>query len=156
MKTRTTKQRQLLGGLLVGLQFVGMLLLAAMALPALAHGTLGLIPLVLGAASVALAVWILMHNRLGNFNIQPAPKAQGALVTSGPYRWIRHPMYSAVLLGGAGLALLSEPLPAWTCWVCLALVLRVKAALEERWMSEQHPLYAAYMLQSKRFIPWLL
>jgi protein-S-isoprenylcysteine O-methyltransferase Ste14 len=63
----------------------------------------------------------------------------GSLVTTGPYRWIRHPMYTSVLLGAGALA----------------LVLLMKSILEERWMREQHAAYAAYTLHSKRFLPWL-
>src|SRR5512134_3536099 len=49
-------------------------------------------------ASAAVGIAALAANRPGNFNIRPEPKAGGRLVTSGIYRWIRHPMYGAVLL----------------------------------------------------------
>lgn len=80
----------------------------------------------------------------------------GVLVMSGPYQLIRHPMYTSVLLGGAALALLSEPLLAWCVWALLVGVLIVKASLEESWMLEQHPNYGVYIQRSKRFLPWLL
>src|ERR1700674_1641909 len=57
--------------------------------------------LALLACSIALGVWTLAHNRLGNFNIRPEPKASGGLVTSGPYRFVRLPMYSALLFFAA-------------------------------------------------------
>ena len=114
--------RKALGSLLVALQFGCMLLLAVLALPAAARGAIAPACWLLAVASLALAVWILLHNRLGNFNIQPLPKQHGVLVTSGPYHWIRHPMYTTVMLGAAALALMSEPLPAWLTWICLAAV----------------------------------
>ncbi|MDQ3261228.1 MAG: hypothetical protein M3Q00_10690, partial [Pseudomonadota bacterium] len=52
-------------------------------------------------ASIALGIYTLLYNRLGNFNIRPEPKASGRLITSGPYRLIRHPMYSALTLAMA-------------------------------------------------------
>ena len=156
MPLATAKNRQMLGFILVALQFSGILLLILLASPAAVRGDIPPLSALLVVAAVALFLWILMHNRLGNFNIQPSPKREGMLITSGPYRWVRHPMYSAVLLGGAALAHMGSPLPGWTLWLALALVLWRKAALEEQWMQEQHPGYQAYMQRSKRFIPWVL
>lgn len=153
MNPLSLAQRKALGALLVALQFICMLLLPFLAAPALLQGAIPASTLLLGTASMGLMVWTLLHNRLGNFNIRPLPKAFGSLVTSGPYRWIRHPMYSAVLLGGAALAWMSDPAPGWAVWTCLALVLWIKSTLEERWMREQHPAYSAYAAQSKRFVP---
>ena len=149
------KQRQFTGHLLVALQFGMLLLLAVLATPRVWQGNLPFISLGLTGLSVLLGVWTLAYNRLGNFNIHPAPKAGGALVTGGPYRWIRHPMYSAVLLGAAAMAWLVQPWVGVTAWSALLLVLLTKASLEERWLREHHAGYAAYCQQSKRFVPWL-
>ena len=111
--------------------------------------------LTLAFVSVGLAAWTLWHNQPGNFNIRPTPMVWGVLVTTGPYRWIRHPMYISVLLGAAALAWMSNPLLGRVSWTALALVLLVKSVLEERWMKHEHPGYARYVLESKRFIPWI-
>lgn len=149
--------RHRVGVLMVVLQFGLLALLAALALPRVMQGR---VPPVVGwvlLLAIALAVWTLAHNRLGNFNIHPSPKAQGMLVTSGPYRLIRHPMYSAVLLVAVALIfLLGDPVVAWLVWGALAVVLWLKASLEERWLSERYPTYADYCTKSKRFVPWLL
>jgi protein-S-isoprenylcysteine O-methyltransferase Ste14 len=109
-----------------------------------------------GAMCLLLAAWAMSANRPGNFNIRPIPKAGGALVTHGPYRWVRHPMYTAVLLGAFALARTADSGAAWLVWAALALVLWVKSTLEERWLQEQHPGYVAYMRRTHRFIPGLL
>ena len=109
----------------------------------------------LAVASLALGVWTLLHNRLGNFNIRPTPMAWGVLVTAGPYRWIRHPMYSSVLLGAGAMSSMINPALGWGLWSGLALVLFAKAALEERWMRQEHPAYASYARTTKRFVPWI-
>ena len=144
-----------MGTLLVALQFALLFVLAALAVPNVLHGYIPAAAFMLALASVALAAWTLAHNRPGNFNIRPAPKAHGLLVTTGPYRWIRHPMYTSVLLGAAALAWTSTPLIGWATWSALAIVLFLKSTLEERWMREKHLGYAAYILWSKRFLPWL-
>ena len=148
-----------MGTLLVVLQFALLLALALFALPPIRAGGLGSIPVAaygLAAASVALGLWTLAHNRLGNFNIRPAPKAGGVLITTGPYRWIRHPMYPSVLLGAAALAWTSRPIAAWAAWSALAVVLYLKSRLEEGWMRKHHGGYGAYAQGTKRFVPWLL
>lgn len=147
--------RRLTGSVLVALQFCLLLLLAVLAAPRVAQGNLPLLSLALAALAGLLGVWTLAYNRLGNFNIHPAPKAAGHLITGGPYRLIRHPMYSAVLLGAGALAWLAAPWAGALAWGGLLLVLFTKARLEERWLGEQHADYAAYCLQSKRFVPWL-
>jgi len=141
------------GTLLVFLQLGLLLLLTLLAMPAIFQIAIPLGAWLLAIAAVALALWTLRHNRLGNFSIHPKPKGSGVLVTSGPYHWIRHPMYSSVLLGAAALACLSNPLAGWSAWSALAIVLLWKSVLEETWLRQRHVAYAAYMQQSKRFLP---
>lgn len=103
--------------------------------------------------SGVLGVWTLVHNRPGNFNIRPEPKASGRLVTAGPYRYVRNPMYSAVLLfAAAEVVAYADP---WkiACWFGLALVLLAKAVLEEQGLAVRYPGYAAYAKRVRRFIP---
>ena len=73
----------------------------------------------LGALAVALVLWVFAHNRPGNFNIRPEPKEGARLVTGGPYRWVRHPMYVALLLGMAGVAAMSHGLAQAILWLAL-------------------------------------
>ena len=156
MKVSTAISKRLLGSALVLLQFGFLFFLGYLATPSILRGDIHLSALALACTSMALVGWTFRHNRLGNFNIRPDPKAMGVLIMSGPYQFIRHPMYSSVLLGAAALALLSEPLLAWCVWAPLAGVLIIKATLEERWMLEKHPNYGFYIQRSKRFLPWLL
>jgi protein-S-isoprenylcysteine O-methyltransferase Ste14 len=109
--------------------------------------------LALLACAVALGLWTLFHNRPGNFNIRPEPKASGRLVTGGPYRYMRNPMYSAVLLFAAAEVLAYADLWKIACWIALALVLFAKALLEERALRALFPGYAAYAKRVRRFIP---
>ena len=112
----------------------------------------------------ALGAWALSANRPGNFNIRPEPKTAGHLVTGGPYRYIRHPMYLAVLIATAGFvvgyadftALRVADLARAAAWLGLAGVLHVKSGIEERALRALHPGYAAYAQRTKRLVPFLL
>jgi len=140
-----------IGRLLVAAQFA---LLAWLIWP-LTPQVWSLPALALLACAAALGVWTLAYNRPGNFNIRPEPKASGRLVTGGPYRYMRNPMYSAVLLfAAAEVVAYADP---WKigCWLILALVLLAKALLEERGLRERHAGYAEYARRVHRFIPGL-
>lgn len=149
------ERRRLSGAVLVLLQFGLLLWLGKLAAPQVMQGSVVLPCWGLLGLAVGLGGWTLLHNRLGNFNIHPEPKASGVLVTSGPYRLMRHPMYTTVLLVAAALACEAANALAWLAWVALFGVLLAKAVMEERWLRECHRSYASYCQRSKRFIPWL-
>ncbi|MBX9872355.1 MAG: isoprenylcysteine carboxylmethyltransferase family protein [Burkholderiaceae bacterium] len=149
------RQRLWTGSVLVLLQFGLLAVLALLAWPAVEHGTIPLAAWLMAGAALLLAGWALRANRPGNFNIHPRPRVGGTLVTSGPYGWVRHPMYTSLLLGALALARTADSGAAWLAWGALLLVLWSKSALEERWMLAQHPGYAHYREQTKRFVPWI-
>lgn len=109
--------------------------------------------LALLACSIMLGLWTILHNRPGNFNIRPEPKAKGRLVTGGPYRYLRNPMYSALLLFAAAEVVAYGDMWKIVCWLILALVLFAKALLEEHALRVHFPGYAAYAKRVRRFIP---
>ncbi len=109
--------------------------------------------LALVGAAMALGAWTLWHNRPGNFNIRPEPKVSAMLVTAGPYRFMRHPMYSALLLFAAAEVVAYGDRWKILAWAALFAVLLAKAALEERGLAMQFVGYAAYAARVRRFIP---
>ena len=137
--------------LLVALQLA---LIAAIAVPWEGRG-IGVCAAAVVAAGGAIGAWALAANRPGNFNVRPEPKPDGRLITTGPYRWIRHPMYAALLVAGAGLAAGYGSVWRFVALVALAAVLAAKARREERGMVAAHPGYAAYATRTKRIVPWL-
>jgi protein-S-isoprenylcysteine O-methyltransferase Ste14 len=142
------------GRLLVVLQFglLGLLGWRAWESPS----TLGVLTAFLLAGSALLASWALSANRPGNFNIRPTPRAGGSLVTSGPYRWIRHPMYTSVLMVAAAAAVKSGEASDAGLWLALAGVLLAKAGIEERALVLRFPDYQGYRARTMKFLPWLI
>ena len=143
----------LLGTTLVVAQLTLITVLGLAAAPLFLRGQAPLAAWVVGLAGGALGVWALASNRPGNFNIRPVPRQGGQLIRSGPYRHIRHPMYSSVMACGVACALALGS--AWSVLALLALigVLVAKASIEERAMVRVHPDYADYQARTRRFLP---
>lgn len=83
----------------------------------------------------------------------PVPVAHGQLVTSGLYRWVRHPIYSGVLAVVAGLVLGSGNLVTAAVGVATVVFFHVKAGWEEARLAERFPGYADYAAATPRFVP---
>ena len=143
------------GLMLVALQFALLAVLAWLAIDAMGNVTPPVGALACIAAGVALGLAALAANRPGNFNIRPLPRVGGRLIEQGPYRWIRHPMYSALLLAGLGVAWWAASAIAWAALAALAVVLVLKARIEEAAMSRAHAGYVGYRQRTKRFVPGL-
>jgi protein-S-isoprenylcysteine O-methyltransferase Ste14 len=148
--------RQHLGNALVALQLGLIAALAMLGAPVFLHGKAHAGAWALAAAGTILGVWALSCNRPGNFNIRPTPRTGGRLVQQGPYRWIRHPMYTALIACGSAAAWAAASTWGWLAVAALCAVLAIKAMLEERWMLVEHPGYAAYRARTRRFLPGLL
>jgi len=142
-----------LGTVLVALQLALIAFLAVIGVPAFLSGRAPLLAWAMAAAGVPLGLWALACNRPGNFNIRPAPREGGQLVQEGPYRWIRHPMYTAVMACGLACASAATSPWGWLGIAALVAVLATKATFEERWMLAAHPGYAAYRARTQRFVP---
>ena len=150
------RQARRLGTLLVGAQFGLMTLLVVLGAQALQPWPA--VPQLLLAAALALTgallgLAALQANRPGNFNIHPEPRAGGRLVARGAFRWVRHPMYAAVLLLTAAAAVVAASAAAALGWAALLAVLVLKAGLEERWLAEHHAGYADYCRRTRRLLP---
>jgi protein-S-isoprenylcysteine O-methyltransferase Ste14 len=135
---------------LVALQFSA---IAVIAWPFVDPSMVRLPWLAISAAGVLAGLYTLMHNRLGNFDVYPEPLPNACLVTSGPYRWIRHPMYSSLLLMMLGIAIYYHALPNYAGLALLAVAVFGKIRLEERHLHLRFEDYSAYVERTHRLIP---
>lgn len=111
--------------------------------------------LVLTAVGVAFAIWARLH--LGrNWSSVPTLKEGHELVTSGPYRYVRNPIYTGALVGMLGSALAGGLVNVLLFTVFLLLfVYRVFA--EDRLMMRQFPdSYPEYRRKTKALIPFVV
>ena len=109
--------------------------------------------LLMSLPALVFGIWILKHNRLGNFNIRPEVKPGAQLIIDGPYALVRHPMYVAVLWMGLGAVVLYASAAALFLFGLLYLVLDLKAALEETYLRAQFADYEVYADKVGRFLP---
>ena len=113
------------------------------------------IGLALFALGLAFAIWARIH--IGrNWGTPMSQKDDPELVTSGPYRFVRHPIYSGILVAGIGTAVALSWY--WLFAVVLAGIYFIYAAtVEERFLTEQFPdSYPAYKRSTKMLVPFLL
>ncbi len=121
-------------------------IMAAVALPldwpAAVRGTLSTVGAMLAFAGGALAVWAArsLGRALTPF---PQPAEAGALVEGGPFRWVRHPIYSGGLVFFLGWSLFAGPV-ALALTALLGVLWALKARVEERHLAARYPRYAAY------------
>lgn len=106
-------------------------------------------------SGLALAVWARIH--LGrNWGMPMTERAEPELVTSGPYRFVRHPIYSGILLGMLGTALATDLYFLLAFGVALAYF-TYSATVEERLLGESFPeAYPRYRAHTKMLIPYVL
>lgn len=106
-------------------------------------------------AGLGLAVWARVH--LGrNWGMPMTQKQEPELVTSGPYRLVRHPIYTGILLAMLGTALALN-----VYWVALAGLMGAyfihSARVEEKIMTASFPgAYPSYRARTKMLIPFVL
>jgi protein-S-isoprenylcysteine O-methyltransferase Ste14 len=105
-------------------------------------------------ASLLLAGWAIKVMRPGHFNVRPTIKSGAILITHGPYRYIRHPMYASLLLAGLGLLLISCNWLRIIDFFALWFVLYLKLRIEEKLLADHFPGYALYQKRSRMLFPW--
>ena len=116
---------------------------------------LAAVGLVLFALGLGFAIWARLH--IGrNWGTPMTQKEEPELVTSGPYRLVRHPIYSGILLAAVGTAVALSWL--WLTVVALAgIYLMYSATVEERHLTEQFPEdYPPYRQATKMLVPFVL
>jgi len=108
--------------------------------------------LFLFALGLGFAIWARLN--IGrNWGTPMSKKEEPELVTSGPYRLVRHPIYSGILVAGTGTAVALS----WVGLIAVALAgvyFVYSATVEERYLTEQFPdTYPMYKRSTKMLVP---
>jgi protein-S-isoprenylcysteine O-methyltransferase Ste14 len=104
--------------------------------------------------TVAFGVWLLAAVLALGRCFGVLPEARG-LVTSGPYRYVRHPVYLGELGAAAGLFVAAPTV--WNAIVLTAFAAAqgIRMRLEERALAAEFPEYTAYAARTPRLLPRL-
>jgi protein-S-isoprenylcysteine O-methyltransferase Ste14 len=90
-----------------------------------------------------------------NLTAVPRPKEDANMVEHGAYRWVRHPIYSGIILGAFGLSLLRGGWLGLLYALILFIFFDLKTRREEDWLREKYDGYAAYQKRVCKLIPFL-
>ena len=102
-----------------------------------------------------LMVWARLTFGRRSFHAGATP-TEGGLVTTGPYRFFRHPIYAAVLYFAWTGIVVHFSLSTSLLGIALTAGLSIRMLAEERLVAEKYPEYAAYAARTKRVIPYIL
>ncbi len=112
----------------------------------------------LGLALIAVATvflaWI-QYTLGANFSPLVRIKSDQQLIIAGPYRWVRHPMYTAIAMLSISLLLMTANWFVGGAWLlCTALVMFIRTPGEERVLLDAFGIqYSDYMRTTPRFVP---
>jgi len=104
---------------------------------------------------VAIAVWAVLIMR-SNANVAPIPKQNGILITAGPYKFIRHPMYLGQVVAVFPLVVEYNTEYRIAALTILIITLLFKLHYEEkRLINHFGEPYRAYQKVSKKILPFI-
>lgn len=113
-----------------------------------------LLSILLQAGAVALMIWARVTFGRRSFHLAANP-TDGGLVTTGPYRYIRHPIYAAVCLfvaAGAGVYLSAS---AFGCATVVLAGALLRIFSEEQLLRQRYPGYQDYAARTWRLLPYV-
>ena len=107
----------------------------------------------LGGITVLLFAWV--HHALGtNWSMPAEIKERQMLITRGPYRWVRHPMYTTIFVWATAFLLMSANWLVGGTWFALAFASATLIELEEVALLDTFgEKYQAYMRRTGRLLP---
>jgi protein-S-isoprenylcysteine O-methyltransferase Ste14 len=101
---------------------------------------------ILGVSAIALGKSLTAH---------PIPGKNAQLVTDGLYKFVKHPIYTGLILVGFGLMITGGFFPHALFFIALVLLLNYKASFEEALLTKTYAGYADYSKKTGRFLPRL-
>lgn len=103
---------------------------------------------------IGLVVMVVGGTSLGRgLTATPLPNVHAQLRTGGLYRYVRHPIYSGLLLVAVAITAPSGSVGRLVVLALLVALLTVKARWEEARLTERFDGYAAYAARTGRFVP---
>lgn len=113
---------------------------------------IGVFFIVTGIAAITIAI-LQLNTKLSAF---PTPVKSATLITTGIFKYVRHPIYSGIFLLTLGYAIMQRDLEKFIISVLLLILFEVKSNYEEKKLTEKFPEYKKYKTVSSKFFPFHL
>jgi len=110
--------------------------------------------LVIQVLAIAIMPWARRSFQPGQFNIHAEPK-EGRIISSGPYRFIRHPMYASALVIIWSGVLGHFSYLNFVIGVIVAVVISIRIMIEEQYLCAHYPEYLDFARKTKMIIPFI-
>jgi protein-S-isoprenylcysteine O-methyltransferase Ste14 len=103
-----------------------------------------------------LVILVVSFKNLGrSLTANPVPLENAKLIETGIYKYVRHPIYTGLLLAMLGSVVQSMAIVKFFVWLALLALLTYKAKFEETLLAKKYPGYTQYMKRTGRFLPKL-
>lgn len=110
---------------------------------------------ILFALALGLGLYSIYNMGLDTFSPYPEPKKGSKHVQAGAYKFIRHPMYTSLIILGLILVLSDPQFLNTIIYIILLYVLDAKAAYEESLLIKLYPTYKDYIQKTSKFLPFV-
>jgi protein-S-isoprenylcysteine O-methyltransferase Ste14 len=148
---KLTKNQKIINFILTFIQYVGFTVFIIIS-PTIADGYLWQFIELLG---VLLAIWAVMVMQKSKLNIAPQPRRNAILVSDGPYRIIRHPMYTSIIIAITPLIISHWDVYRFLLLLFLYINLILKLLFEETLLTSYFPEYSNYSKKTWKIIPYV-
>jgi protein-S-isoprenylcysteine O-methyltransferase Ste14 len=107
-------------------------------------------------AGLLITIWARL-TLAGNWSSDVTFKQGHELIRKGPYQYVRHPIYTGLLVMSLGAAIWATHLHCWLGLIVMGIGFWIKLSQEERLLSRHFPdQYPQYRQEVKALVPWVL
>ena len=106
------------------------------------------------AGAIALSVWARRSFRRGTFRVTATP-GSSSIIRSGPYHFVRHPMYAAVLLFIWSAVVSHLSVLTLAIGIAVTPVVIARVVVEDRLLRARFPEYGEYARSTKALVPYV-
>ena len=111
--------------------------------------------LIIQIIGFGIALWSILEMKHSRLNISPTPLKNAILITSGPYKYIRHPMYLSLILAFTPLLITYFSSYFLIIFIVFIVNLVFKFLYEESLLIDHFSDYKDYMKKSWRILPYV-